>query len=72
MFTQRHYQAIAEVLRANQPEKPVLYEPPKDRLARQICKEYHRRVVDQLAVMFARNNPRFDWDKFITAATRPE
>lgn len=72
MFTRRHYQAIAAVLRANQPGELPSYVPQYQKRKRRACCNHHRCIVDQLANLFVQDNPRFDWDKFITAATRPE
>lgn len=68
MFTKQHYVAIAAVLRANQPGKPVA-NSSKEHRAR--C-DHHRCIVDQLANLFVQDDPQFDWQKFIDAATRPE
>lgn len=57
MFSKRHYVAIAEVLRANQPGKHYA--------AR---RTHHRWIVDQLANMFVQDNPRFDWQRFLNAS----
>lgn len=70
MFTQRHYRAIAAVLRANQPLDPAdSCNPHRDQNIR--C-DHHERIVSKLMIMFIQDNPRFDGDKFFTAATRPE
>lgn len=69
MFSKRHYEAIAAVLRANEPEKPVPYQSFDRQEARG---DHHRYIVHQLGVFFAQDNPRFDGGKFLTAATRPE
>lgn len=71
MFTKQHYKAIAEVLRVNQP-RPAKYQPLNERKEQQIRYNHHQYIVDRLANLFAQDNSRFDWDKFITAATQSE
>lgn len=61
MFTPKHYKAIAEVLRANQPGEDMT-----------ASRFHHQCLVGRFGELFTQDNPRFDGDKFFTAATRPE
>jgi len=72
MFSRRHYRAIAEVLRANQPEQPAPYQFRSTQTLLKIRGDHHRCIVDQIANLFARDNPQFDWDKFVEAVTRSD
>lgn len=72
MFARCHYKAIAEVLRANQPGELSRHDFGESRKRQQARNEHHRYIVHQLSVLFTQDNPRFDGDKFFTAATRPE
>lgn len=63
MFTKRHYKAIAEVLRANQPDRPVSTSCEGHRARF----DKHRSIVGKLAALFANDNPRFNRDRFLAA-----
>lgn len=61
-MTRRHYQIVAETIRAEY----TTYDPAgPEALAL-------RRLALHLAVHFERDNPRFDRERFMQAATRKE
>jgi hypothetical protein len=54
MFTQRHFISIASTMRATRPEEPNAYWQWKI-------------TIRGLAALFARDNSRFDHDRFMRA-----
>ncbi len=56
MFTRRHYIAIAEILRV---------------CGKASVAEQRRQIICSLANYFARDNERFDTEKFLNAAGLP-
>ena len=60
MFTRQHYKAIAEIIREQKEHVRVF---TGHMMAEAACKD----IAAQLADYFAKDNPRFDREKFLNA-----
>ncbi len=67
MFSKKHYEAIASVLKANRPRKLNPHGTQKDQWERQAFYVMHQLIVGQLADMLANDNPQFDRERFVKA-----
>ena len=68
MFTKQHYEAIAEVLKANKPERLLVEFTYGGAIEwRALCRQ-HRTITDGIAYMLAFDNPQqFARDWFLEA-----
>ncbi len=71
MFSRKHYEAIASVLKAIRPGEPKRQTPSIPELIQyekddSRCRMY-REIVSELENMFAHDNPRFDRERFVRA-----
>jgi hypothetical protein len=58
MYTRRHFEDLARTLRSSRPEEPKAH-------------WQWRLTVASFAQLFARNNPRFDSERFLRACGCP-
>ncbi len=74
MFQRKHYQAIAEVLRARTPVAKSRYRDTNDVFAGDTGQDYREGflLMRDLAVMFTNDNPRFDLARFEVACGHEE
>lgn len=59
-FQKRHYEEIADIFRIFHDRNKTHYRP-------QARKEYLAEIITEFADAFKRNNPNFNWNRFITA-----